>query len=190
MHDTFRENFWVRSNDLLMGAICAFGIAVFGGTSQAENHASAVLEQFCLDCHDQETQKGEVNLEKALATQPLVKHLPLWRTVIARIKNGDMPPREKGTLPELEKRQLLEWLDQEIIHFDYDTIDDPGYEPARRMTHHELVHTLRDLLGVSLNMRDSFPTDLSGESGFDNSANTLFIQPILMERYLAAIEKA
>ena len=57
------------------------------------------------------------------------------------------------------------------------------------MTHHELVHTC-DLLGVSLNVRDSFPTDLGGESGFDNSANTLFIQPILMERYLAAIEKA
>ena len=190
MHDTFQENFWVRSTDLLMGVIFTFGIAVFGGTSQAENHASAVLEQFCLDCHDQETQKGEVNLEKALATQPLVRHLPLWRTVIARIENGDMPPREKGTLPELEKRKLLKWLDQEITHFDYDTIDDPGYEPARRMTHHELVHTLRDLLGVSLNVRDSFPTDLSGESGFDNSANTLFIQPILMERYLAAIEKA
>ena len=103
------------------------GIAAFGDTSQAENHASAVLEQFCLDCHDQETQKGEVNLEKAIATQPLVRHLPLWRTVMRASRMGTCHPGKRHT-PELEKRTLLDWLDQEITHFDYDTIDDPGYD--------------------------------------------------------------
>ena len=35
---------------------------------------------------------------------------------------------------------------------------------------------------------DKFPLDLSGKSGFDNSANTLFIQPLLMERYIGAAD--
>ena len=77
-----------------------------------------------------------------------------------------------------------------MVQFDYSSIDNPGYEPARRLTHIEFSNTLRDLLGLDLNLVADFPIDLSGKSGFDNSANTLFLQPILMERYLSAIDKA
>ena len=34
-----------------------------------------------------------------------------------------------------------------------------------------------------------FPDELSGASGFVNSANTLFLQPTLMERYIAVAER-
>ncbi|MFL2911691.1 MAG: DUF1592 domain-containing protein [Limisphaerales bacterium] len=93
-------------------------------------------------------------------------------------------------LPTLEKKALLKWLDREVVQFDYSSIDDPGYEQARRLTHIEFSNTLRDLLGLNMNLVEDFPIDLSGKSGFDNSANTLFLQPILMERYLGAIDKA
>ncbi|MED6314264.1 MAG: DUF1587 domain-containing protein, partial [Verrucomicrobiota bacterium] len=56
--------------------------------------------------------------------------------------------------------------------------------------HIEFSNTLRDLLGLKMNLVEDFPIDLSGNSGFDNSANTLFLQPILMERYLGAVDKA
>src|SRR5581483_3391551 len=46
--------------------------------------------------------------------------------------------------------------------------------------------TIRDLLGVDSNPADNFPTEGGGGGGFDNNADTLFIPPILMERYLAA----
>ena len=85
---------------------------------------------------------------------------------------------------------MLKWLDREVVQFDYSSIDDPGYEQARRLTHIEFSNTLRDLLGLNMNLVEDFPIDLSGKSGFDNSANTLFLQPILMERYLGAIDKA
>ena len=149
-----------------------------------------LIKNFCLDCHDGETQKGEINLKAALDSEPLVKNLDLWKTVINRIENGDMPPKKNDQPSYLEKKALLKWLDREVVQFDYSSIDDPGYEQARRLTHIEFSNTLRDLLGLNMNLVEDFPIDLSGKSGFDNSANTLFLQPILMERYLGAIDKA
>ena len=149
-----------------------------------------LIKNFCLDCHDGETQKGEINLKAALDSEPLVKNLDLWKTVINRIENGDMPPKKNDQPSYSEKKALLKWLDREVVQFDYSSIDDPGYEQARRLTHIEFSNTLRDLLGLNMNLVEDFPIDLSGKSGFDNSANTLFLQPILMERYLGAIDKA
>ena len=149
-----------------------------------------LIKNFCLDCHDGETQKGEINLKAALDSEPLVKNLDLWKTVINRIENGDMPPKKNDQPSYSEKKALLKWLDREVVQFDYSSIDDPGYEQARRLTHIEFSNTLRDLLGLNMNLVEDFPIDLSGKSGFDNSANTLFLQPILMERYLGAIDRA
>ena len=101
-----------------------------------------------------------------------------------------MPPKKNDQPSYSEKKALLKWLDREVVQFDYSSIDDPGYEQARRLTHIEFSNTLRDLLGLNMNLVEDFPIDLSGKSGFDNSANTLFLQPILMERYLGAIDKA
>jgi hypothetical protein len=44
------------------------------------------------------------------------------------------------------------------------------------------------LLGVDNHPADNFPTEGGGGGGFDNNADTLFIPPILMERYLATAE--
>ena len=155
-----------------------------------ELSGATLIKNFCLDCHDGETQKGEINLKAALGSEPLVKNLDLWKTVINRIENGDMPPKKNDQPSYSEKKALLKWLDREVVQFDYSSIDDPGYEQARRLTHIEFSNTLRDLLGLNMNLVEDFPIDLSGKSGFDNSANTLFLQPILMERYLGAIDKA
>ena len=145
------------------------------GVSAVEQPGLVLIENYCLDCHDSDSQKGEVDLEAALGAKPLVKNMDLWRTVISRIENGDMPPKKKPQPKPEEKERLLNWLDSEINHFDYSQVDNPGYEPVRRLTHIEFSNTLRDLLGLDLNLVADFPIDLSGTSGFENSANTLFL---------------
>ena len=170
-------------------ALCLIFVGLAKGLA-AEVDGVALMESYCLDCHDGETQKGEVSLGAALEAKPLVKNLDLWKTVISRVENGDMPPKKKDQPSSREKKALLEWLDREVVQFDYSTVEDPGYEPVRRLTHIEFSNTIRDLLGLDMNLVADFPIDLSGKSGFDNSANTLFLQPILMERYLGAIDKA
>jgi hypothetical protein len=48
---------------------------------------------------------------------------------------------------------------------------------------------VRDLLGITSRPADNFPADGGGGGGFDNNADTLYIPPILMERYLDAATK-
>ena len=177
-----------QSRSVILAA--ATWVCLANSVSAVEHPGLSLIENYCFDCHDSDSQKGEVNLEAALEAKPLVKNMDLWKTVISRVENGDMPPKKKPQPKPEEKERLLKWIDREINHFDYSQVDNPGYEPVRRLTHIEFSNTLRDLLGLDLNLVADFPIDLSGKSGFENSANTLFLQPILMERYLSAGDKA
>jgi len=149
-----------------------------------------VLLENCIRCHGNRQANGDLNIERIMYERPLVKHRELWLNIIARLEAKEMPPEEETRRPSEEEYALLEaWLDQSINHFDYSKVRDPGYESARRLTHTEYNHTIRDLFGLDLRPGDKFPSDLSGKSGFDNSANSLFIQTLLMEKYIYAADE-
>ena len=146
------------------------------------------LRKGCFECHNNESQSGELDLERLLAEKPFVKNRRKWVNVIEQLKNRVMPPAEASQLTEYERTTIVHSLHRKIHTFDYSTVRNPGYEPARRLTHDEYDNTVRDLFGMDLQPTQKFPADLSGNSGFENSANTLFIQPLLMERYMGAAE--
>lgn len=147
-----------------------------------------LLRQFCFECHGNDSESGELNLERMVHEHPIVIHRDKWINVLEQTKNRVMPP-EDGALPnETQRADLVHALHRAIYDFDYSQIKNPGHERARRLTHDEYDNTVRDLFGVDPRPAQKFPTDLTGSSGFDNSANTLFIQPLLMERYLGAAE--
>lgn len=169
------------------GAVWAADIPSTGlGVSDA---ARDIVVEYCFDCHDAESSKGDLNLERALDSDPLVREARLWRNVIARIENHDMPPEDKPQPSDEEREIVLAWLDEEINQFDYSQVDDPGYEPIRRLTHIEYSNTIRDLFGIDLDLAHQFPMDLSGTTGFDNTANTLFMNPMLIERYAGVVDE-
>ena len=80
-----------QSKSVLLAA--ATWLCFATGDSAVEQPGLALIENYCLDCNDSDSQKGEVDLEAALGAQPLVKNIDLWRTVISRVENGDMPPK-------------------------------------------------------------------------------------------------
>ena len=51
-----------------------------------------------------------------------------------------------------------------------------------------LFRSVRDLLGVNTRPADKFPADAGGGGGFDNNAATLYLPPILLEKYLTAAD--
>jgi hypothetical protein len=56
------------------------------------------------------------------------------------------------------------------------------------LTRRQYNNTVRDLLGVDTHPAQAFPADGGGGGGFDNNASTLFIPPILLEKYLEAAD--
>ncbi len=149
----------------------------------------SVMEQHCLRCHGEEKAKGGLNLATLLQERPLIKNRDRWTHVIDLLKSGDMPPEDEPQPNQSQRQLMLHHLDQALNHFDFSTIDHPGFEQARRLTHQEYNRTVSDLFSVPQRPADRFPSDMTGASGFDNSANTLFLPTALMERYIAAAER-
>jgi Protein of unknown function (DUF1587)./Protein of unknown function (DUF1592)./Protein of unknown function (DUF1595)./Protein of unknown function (DUF1588)./Protein of unknown function (DUF1585). len=59
----------------------------------------------------------------------------------------------------------------------------------RRLNRREYRNTVRDLLGVDFNVSELFPADGTGGAGFDTNGETLYVPPMMMERYLEAAQQ-
>jgi len=64
-----------------------------------------------------------------------------------------------------------------------------GRVPLRRLNRAEYENTVRDLLGVDIDLKEMLPPDTSG-NGFDNNADALHTSSFLMDRYLEAADAA
>ena len=159
------------------------------GPEAAEHPAAPLLEEYCFRCHGMQTQTAGVNLDALIDQRPLVRNREAWTRVMDALEVGKMPPAGAPQPGGAQRETLVALLSDSIDNFDYSTVDNPGYEPLRRLTHRELDNTLRDLVGANFPVTDRFPAELTGASGFDNSANTLFLESTLMERYIAAAER-
>ena len=146
-----------------------------------------LIEKYCFTCHGAETQTAGINLRALVDQHPLVSNRETWQRVMNAVEVGKMPPATAPQPSPAERRSLVTLLTNAIENFDYSTINEPGFERMRRLTHRELDNTLRDLLGADFSVTDRFPTELTGSSGFDNSANTLFLESSLMELSLIHI---
>ena len=181
---------------VLVGAV-GLGVGRASAQSPAEqpvhevsrHPAAPVLEQYCFRCHGARTQTAGVNLDALIDQRPLVRNRESWTRVMDALEVGKMPPAGAPQPADAERETLHALLSDSIDNFDYSTVDDPGYEPMKRLTHRELDNTLRDLVGANFTVTDRFPAELTGPSGFDNTANTLFLESTLMERYIAAAER-
>ncbi len=178
----------LRINRCLL-ALLLWAMSVPGVQAADGEPLNRLLSEHCVSCHGEKKAKGGLNLTKLLLEQPLIKNREQWNNVIEFVKNGEMPPEDEKQPSPKERSAILQHLDQALNDFDFSSLDDPGFEAARRLTNQEYNRTVSDLFGMELQVADRFPSDLTGASGFENSANTLFLQPALMERYIAAAER-
>jgi len=172
-------------------AVAALAAPAFTTATAFAAEPVALLERYCLDCHDSDSSKAGIDLEALLVEQPLVRNAAAWQRIATQIRDGAMPPKKKTQPQAGERAAVLAWLKSEVDDFDYDAVDHPGRVPPRRLTVTEYRHAVRDLLGVELEKEGGlFPSDLRAGGGFDNNAGTLFLQDHLMPGYIRAAETA
>ena len=153
-----------------------------------EKQIVPLLKEACFECHSGASSSGDLDLGRLVRVKPLVVNRSHWVNVIQQLKVRSMPPTKEAQPTEANRRRMAAGLTDAINNFDYETVRQPGYEPARRLTHDEYNNTVRDLTGFDIRPADRFPNDLTASSGFENSANSLFIQPVTLERYVGAAE--
>ncbi|MBA3845246.1 MAG: DUF1592 domain-containing protein [Planctomycetes bacterium] len=147
-----------------------------------DHTARPVLERYCWKCHDDEVQKGGLDLAAYADAQAARGGGKVWRAVLSRIEAGEMPPHSKAQPSELERRDLVAWIMDERAR----QPRDPGRVTLHRLNRAEYANTVRDLIGIELGLAEGFPADDVG----DNSAETLSLPPLLFEKYAVAAEQA
>ena len=99
-----------------------------------------------------------------------------------------MPPAE-SPLTEQDRFRVSSWINEQLRLTACDLGESAGIVTLRRLTRRDYGNTIRDMMGVNFAVEDLFPADGSGGEGFDTNGETLFVPPLMMERYLDAAEQ-
>lgn len=153
------------------------------------NRVLPVLVEYCWDCHDPEDSDGHILFLDALEEQDIDQNRAHWRSVAAQLMNRTMPPARKPQPSDLQRREIADWILKYLRETACDGDPYAGYVTARRLNRLEYDFTVRDLVGVDLRFRETLPADSGAGEGFDNNGESLFLPPMLLERYLESAQK-
>jgi len=145
----------------------------------------------CTKCHGEAKQKGDLRLD----------NLPLdftgsvtsthWSDVIDRINAGDMPPAKEPRPAGSDAAKVVDWIATQLAEG-----ESARHAAAERVSFHKLTrdeytNTIRDLLGVTYDARDT--TGMSDDPdwlGFERIGSVLSLSPSHVEKYLSAADTA
>ncbi|HYP08098.1 MAG TPA: DUF1592 domain-containing protein [Bryobacteraceae bacterium] len=147
-----------------------------------------VLAENCTACHNPKNPKNRIDFLKANSAKDIQTNRGLWQDVAAQLRNRTMPPVD-SKLSEDDRLRISNWIETKLRETACDIGNYAGASAIRRLNRREYRNTIRDLLGVDFNVSEIFPNDGTGGAGFDTNGETLFVSPLLMERYMEAAQQ-
>jgi hypothetical protein len=146
-----------------------------------------LVETYCLDCHDTDTQKGDLDLEQFRTFEAIRADAHPWELVDEQLELGEMPPKDKKQPTEVERVALVKWVKDSLAALAREQAGDPGPVVLRRLSNAEYTYTMGDLTGIeSLDPAREFPVDGAAGEGFSNAGAALVMSPALLTKYLDA----
>lgn len=137
---------------LLVGTSFGWGELKGEGTDRVAGRK--LLEKYCLDCHSGASKEGDLDLAALTERERFDGLLPFENVITER-----MPPEDAQQPTASERAELLAWFAEATSGREV-----PSY---RRLSRHELTHSLNDLLGVDVDIANEIPED-RGTYTFDS----------------------
>jgi mono/diheme cytochrome c family protein len=151
----------------------------------ADDPARPFFARHCQSCHSGEKPKGDFRVDRLSMNFGDKANRERWQTVLEQLKSGAMPPKGKPRPPAEDVKAVTAWIHGQVEKAATDS--GGGRVVLRRLNRAEYQNTVRDLLGVDLDLKDVLPPD-EATNGFDNRAEALHVSSFLMEQYLDAAD--
>ena len=137
-----------------------------------------VIAKRCLECHDELSEKGGINLDHAEIDWTTEANLDLWHKTYNVVAHRQMPPLDEPQLTPREKQLLLTYLDGELTeHAPF------GGALPRRLNRLEYRNSIRLVFRMSdFDLPPGFPKDQQSH-GFDTVSEALVLSPPLLDSY-------
>ncbi len=147
---------------------------------------SAVLNKYCLACHNDTAKTGGLSLT-GMDLSKIGQHAELGEKMVTKLRAGMMPP---AGLPRPDAK-TYDMLANSIEHqLDLAAAANPNLTApgVHRLNRSEYANAVRDLTLVEIDPAALLPVD-DAVFGFDNNAGALTSSPALVEAYVAAAAK-
>lgn len=141
------------------------------------------IEKYCADCHNPMDIRGNLMLDDLDVDNPGTT-ADLAEKVIRRVATGMMPPPDNPRPDDAAMRAFVKGLSQNVDAYGARN-PDLGNPPLHRMNRTEYANSVRDLLGIEVDVERLLPSD-DFSQGFDNMADVLGVSPTLKEAYVRA----
>ena len=150
------------------------------------------LNTYCERCHGAETAEASFRVDDLPLAVADLATAARWQKVLNALNSGEMPPEDDPVMDKAAKTNFLDDLAHVMVDARNKLGDQNGVITMRRLNRREYRNSLRELLGVEINVNE-LPADTSS-SGFDTVGTNLFMSGTQFEQYLAlgreALEEA
>jgi mono/diheme cytochrome c family protein len=144
----------------------------------------AVLDQYCITCHNQRLRTGGLSLDNLEINKPTAD-AGAWERVIAKLRAGSMPPAGRPRPDAATYHAVASWMEEEIDRASGDSPNPGSTSAVHRLNRTEYNNVVRDLFALELDVKPLLPGDDTADGSFDNFADVLTISTAHLERYLS-----
>ena len=186
----------MRQTQVFVLAAIAFGSVIatsgarpvaapFSKMRPAPSHLSdkAVIEQYCLECHDADKAKGDLVLE-GFDPAKAEQRGDVSEKIIRKLRAGMMPPAGKERPPEAALDAFAASLEAKMDAA-AEARPNPGRRSFQRLNRAEYAASIRDMLSLDIDAASFLPPDTVSHN-FDNIADVQSMSATLLEGYLRA----
>lgn len=160
-------------------------------TESFENKIRPFLQEYCIQCHGPDKQKGERRFDSLAYPVADDNALIDFQDMLDLLNLGDMPPEEETQPGPDERQAVVDWLTRAVsLAHELRTLTD-GETVLRRLNHREYFNTISDLFQMDMSMFDpteAFPGERLVEHQ-DNVGDTLVTSGYLLDQYINAADQ-
>jgi hypothetical protein len=151
---------------------------------QSATPPRAVLDKYCVTCHNQKTRTAGLSLDNIDPANPTA-NAETWEKVIGRLQQGSMPPPGRPRPDAATYHAVASALETELDRA-WAANPNPGRIGAvHRLNRAEYNNVVRDLFALDIDVKPLLPGDETADGSFDNFADSLSISTAHLERYLS-----
>ncbi len=178
---------WDWPGEKLIKRIAIIGgfAAALAGITFAQNTVSPrdLANQYCAACHNDQLKSGSMTLTKLDFDHP-DQNAELAEKIIRKVRVGMMPPPGLPR-PDAPAMKAFATALEKGIEQASAAHPNPGRPALHRLNRTEYANSVRELLGVDVEVSALLPAD-DMSHGFDNMADVLTMSPTLMDGYIRA----
>ena len=158
--------------------------------STAATKQATFFKAHCVECHDADTKKGNLDLTALKPNFADAENFARWVKVHDSIESGEMPPKKKARPPAKDTAVVVKGLRESLLAAEQAKLAGTGRTGLRRLTRAEYENTLRDLFDMpGIALQGNLPADGSAH-GFDKNSDALDISHVNLAKYVEAAEHA